>query len=162
MGNVNAVVREIEKSGTNVNFQEPGSGQTPLMAAVLSGQDEVVEILLNRGASVDIGEKDGYTPAHGAGFQGRARIMKILNERGVDVIRDFHSDGYAPLHRSCWGNEQRHADTVQYLLEIGVDPNLSGNGKTCADMTRNPGTLTILKNIRMNCNCRREILFLLE
>jgi ankyrin repeat protein len=116
------------------------------MAAVLSGQDGVVGVLLKYGAAVDIGERDGYTPAHGAGFQGRAKIMEILNKHdGVDVMRDFHSDGYAPLHRSCWGNEQRHADTVQYLLEIGVDPTLEGNGKTCAEMTRNPATLAILK-----------------
>jgi ankyrin repeat protein len=145
MGDVNAVLREIEENGVVMNVQEQGSGQTPLMAAVLSGQAQVVQILLNKGADVTIGEKDDYTPPHGAGFQGRAKIMSLLKEHGIDVIRDFHSDGYAPFHRACWGNEQRHSDTVQFLLEIGTDPNMPGNGKTCAEMTRNPATLQVLK-----------------
>lgn len=145
MGDVNAVLREIEENGVVMNVQEQGSDQTPLMAAVLSGQAQVVQILLNKGADVTIGEKDDYTPAHGAGFQGRAKIMSLLKEHGIDVIRDFHSDGYAPFHRACWGHEQRHSDTVQFLLEIGTDPNMPGNGKTCAEMTRNPATLQVLK-----------------
>ena len=146
MGDGNAVLRYIEENGVNMNVQEQGSGQTPLMAAVLSGKAQVVQILLNKGADVTIGEKDGYTPAHGAGFQGRAEIMSMLKDHhGIDVIRDFHSDGYAPFHRACWGNEQHHSDTVQFLLEIGTDPNMPGNGKTCAEMTRNPATLQILE-----------------
>lgn len=144
MGHVNAVLREIE-NGANMNVQEQGSGQTPLMAAVLSGQAQVVQILLHKGANVTIGEKDDYTPAHGAGFQGRAKIMSLLQEHGIDVIRDVHADGYAPFHRACWGNEQRHSDTVQFLLEIGTDPNMPGNGKTCAEMTRNPATLQVVR-----------------
>lgn len=144
MGDGKAVLREIE-NGANINVQEQGSGQTPLMSAVLSGQAQVVTILLKKGADVTIGEKDQYTPAHGAGFQGRAKIMSLLKEHGIDVVKDFHPDGYAPLHRACWGNEQRHSDTVQFLLEIGTDPNMPGNGKTCAEMTRNPATLQVLR-----------------
>ena len=40
------------------------------MNAVLSGQTEVVKALLELGADHKIPEKDGYTPMHGAGFQG--------------------------------------------------------------------------------------------
>ena len=36
------------------------------------------------GADTTIPEKDGYTPMHGAGFQGRAEIAKILMDHGVD------------------------------------------------------------------------------
>jgi ankyrin repeat protein len=31
-----------------------------------------------------IGEKDGYTPMHGAGFQGRADIARLLIAAGLD------------------------------------------------------------------------------
>jgi hypothetical protein len=44
-----------------------GSGQTPLMNAVLSGKGSAVKYLLKKGADVTIAEKDGYTPMHGAG-----------------------------------------------------------------------------------------------
>ena len=36
------------------------------------------------GADTTVPEKDGYTPMHGAGFQGRAEIAKILLDHGVD------------------------------------------------------------------------------
>ena len=43
------------------------------MNAVLSGQTEVVKALLELGADHKIPEKDGYTPMHGAGFQGHVQ-----------------------------------------------------------------------------------------
>jgi len=39
------------------------------MNAVLSGKLQAVKVLLSKGADTSIGEKDGYTPMHGAGFQ---------------------------------------------------------------------------------------------
>ena len=39
-------------------------------AACLAGKHKVVKKLLEAGASWRIGEKDGYTCLHGAGFQG--------------------------------------------------------------------------------------------
>jgi len=50
-----------------------------------------VEALLAAGADVSIGEKDGYTPMHGAGFQGRAEVAKLLIAHGLDPS-DVHSD----------------------------------------------------------------------
>lgn len=138
-----------ESNTANINVQDPSSGQTPLMAAVLRGNTEIVQLLLKHGADVMIAEKGGYTPAHGAGFQGRAEIMKILQENGVDCKSNRHADGYLPLHRACWGREQRHADTVQLLLELGVSPDVpSGNGRTCEDMTNNPATMQVVSKYK--------------
>lgn len=139
--------RELDENGANINVRDAASGQTPLMGAVLRGNTEIVAFLLNVGADVTIGEKDGFTPAHGAGFQGRADIMKLLKEHGIDVVGDTHTDGYTPLHRACWGREQRHADTVEYLVkDAGADPKLAAtNGRTCADMTSNPATMQVLR-----------------
>ena len=67
---VNYVVySDLISNGQDINQRGPG-GQTPLMNAVLSGQTEVVKALLELGADHKIPEKDGYTPMHGAGFQG--------------------------------------------------------------------------------------------
>jgi len=82
---VNDVMKELDDNGANINVRESPSGQTPLMAAVLRGNTEIVQYLLHKGADVTISEKDGYTPPHGAGFQGRADIMKLLYEHGCDL-----------------------------------------------------------------------------
>ena len=42
------------------------------------GNPVCVKYLLDAKADTSIPEKDGYTPMHGAGFQGRAEIAKML------------------------------------------------------------------------------------
>lgn len=144
-------VQELQdalRDGANVNARNDRTGQTALMAATLQGQTELVEFLLqNTRVDPSVGEKDGYTPPHGAGFQGRADVMRVLKEHGLDVVRDFHADGYAPLHRACWGGEARHTDTVRYLLEeAGAPADLPGgpDRRTCLEMTSNPRTKALL------------------
>ena len=44
-----------------------------------------VEALLAAGADATIGEGDGYTPMHGAGFQGRAEVAKLLIAHGASI-----------------------------------------------------------------------------
>jgi ankyrin repeat protein len=133
-------------AGADINAIDHGSGQTPIMAATLRGNPAIVKYLLHEKADLTIGERDGYTPAHGAGFQGRAGIMKLLNEHGVDVLGDMHTDGYYPFHRACWGAHERHTETVRYLLTVGVDVNLVGKSrKTCMEMTRNLETKKVLR-----------------
>ena len=74
---------------------------------------------MRKGVDVTIGEKDGYTPMHGAGFQGRAKIGQLLISHGVNP-REKHSDGFEPIQRACWGHESRHTETVKMFLENGV------------------------------------------
>lgn len=133
--------------GADIDLQG-GGGQTPLVNAVLSGKVKAVEKLLTLGANVDIPEKDGYTVAQAAGFQGRAEILNILaayQDKTIDIMQQ-HADGYYPLHRACWGREQRHTDTVKAFLELGVPPDLQAtNGKDCLAMTKNPGTRSLIQ-----------------
>ena len=142
-----AIERAILTLGADMDLQG-GGGQTPLVHAVLSGKQQAVETLLKLGANVDIPEKDGYTVAHAAGFQGRAEILKVLaahQDKAIDIMQP-HTDGYYPLHRACWGREQRHTDTVQAFLDLGVPPNLpAANGKDCLTMTNNPATRSLIQ-----------------
>lgn len=64
-------------------------------------------------------------------------------EAHVDITVK-HSDGYSPLHRACWGSDQRHTDTVEVFLEAGVPHDLAANGRTCVEMTHNPATRKLL------------------
>jgi ankyrin repeat protein len=137
--------KQAIQKGADINAQHPGSKQTPLMAATLSGHTKMVKYLLGKGADTTIPEKDGYTPMHGAGFQGRAEIAKLLVAHGLDPL-DLHTDGFAGIHRACWGNEQRHADTVKAFLEAGVPIDFkAGNGKPLLELTSNLATQEVLK-----------------
>lgn len=96
-------------------------GRTPLVVATLAGKFHAVQMLLHAGADVNIGDKDGYTPIHIAGFHGHADIARLLVRQGGMRINDRHDDGYTPMHRAVWGMEPRHAETVKVMLELGAN-----------------------------------------
>ena len=61
---------------------------------------------------------------HGAGFQGRSEIGQLLIDHGIDPF-EKHGDGYVPIQRACWGNEDRQQDIIFKTLsstseELGV------------------------------------------
>lgn len=139
-------VKAALQEGANMNVQDEVNGQTALMRATLHGWSSIVAFLMDQGADVNIGEKDGYTPAHGAGFQGRAKVMAILREHNVDIFAPAAKDGFTPFHRACWGREDRHTETIRYMLKEGVDVNLKGGAekRTCLQMTPNSKTRALL------------------
>ena len=150
--NTEALRRIISDNTDNldsfINLKDEESGQTPVMMSVLRGRTEMARLLLAETAvDVSIGEMQGYTVMHGAGFQGRAEILKLLLEDKRDIDpSEIHQDGFSPLHRACWGNEARHTDTVKVFLEVaGVPWDLrSKKGTTCLDVTSNQGTRNLL------------------
>lgn len=142
------LIRELldNQNSVDVNVRDPVSGQTALMASVLRGKAQTVQLLLERGADATIPEKDGYLPPHGAAFQGRTDVMEVLHKHGLSR-QEFHGDGYLPYHRACWGRTDRHATFVSYLLKEGIVEEvdvLSKDGKTCREMTGNPQTIDVL------------------
>ena len=104
--------------GANINAISPKGHQTPLMQSVLHGREKMVRWCLGNGADITIAERDGYTPMHGAAFQGYPVIADVLLSHGVP-LRDIHKDGFEPagefmkksilvfysrtIYRSCGG-----------------------------------------------------------
>ena len=131
------------EEGADLDRRAPGkSGQkrTPLMEATLGGNAGVAEVLLKRGADPHIPEYEGYTPVHGAAFQGRTEVMELLMAAGVDPLGNkMHADGFDPAHRCCFksGKSQEHADTLEVLIKHGYDALRLLEKKMC--VVRPPG-----------------------
>lgn len=153
-------LQSLAEEGQSCNINEiipDKSGQTLLMYAVLHGKSpELVTTLLDNGADVSIGEIMGYTPIHGAAFQGRCQLVSVLlNHPKAKVdVNDRHNDGYTPLMRACWGKEERHAETVRALLENGANPDEPQCARTqgeekcihLIESTQSKMTVKVLKN----------------
>ena len=75
-----------------MDYQHPRTGQTALMSASLGGKAKLVGLLIEHGADPLVPEMDGYTPVHGAGFQGRVAAMRALAKAGLDY-ENVHKDG---------------------------------------------------------------------
>ena len=90
-------VEFLIKHGADVNAKEISLGRTPLYRAVHRGHKDIVILLLQNGADVNISNKAKDTPLHTAVDVGFMDIMKILLEHGANPNLLGKGD-MAPLH----------------------------------------------------------------
>ena len=103
--------------GLENDWDEPQ--QTPLMLAAKFNDEEVVEFLIERGASLEMRDDQDRTPFHYAAEGGKVRNLLRLIEHGVDVLqKDEH--GYSALHLAA---SNGHTNSVRLLIEHGADVN---------------------------------------
>ena len=100
--NISAVQQHLDR-GTDINDSfvrdaVPGYGGYPLHIAVLVGHEGITELLLQKGADINIRARDqnGGTPLHWAAFLGNKQMAELLVEAGAD-INSTDYDGYTPL-----------------------------------------------------------------
>lgn len=92
-----ALVEYHVKCGVDVNYAHPEFLSTPLVAAILAGQEAVALYLLAHGAIPDLGsEFDGVTPIQAARRMGLARVEERLVALGVA------RPDRAPVRRAGW------------------------------------------------------------
>src|ERR1017187_2542252 len=82
-----AEVDRLLKQGGNLNARFGESRETLLYAFAFSGEADMVEFLLSRGADPTIGAswKDYETPLHKAAEKGHTNVVNILLNHGVKV-----------------------------------------------------------------------------
>ena len=101
-------------------------GRTPLYNAADSGHLDVVKLLLEKGATVDVRTKEEgpydnhITPLMAAAGRGHLDVVKLLLEKGAAVDARGRN-GSTPL---SFAAEDGHAEVAKLLLEKGaaVDP----------------------------------------
>lgn len=109
------------------------AGETALMLAALKGREDVVRVLIERGAAVD---PQGWTPLHYAAAGDAHAIATLLLVRGVRV------DPRAPNGRTPLMLAAAYAseEMVDKLLRAGADPAArDGQGLGAADLARGGG-----------------------
>jgi len=116
----NNIVKLLE----NVNFKY---GETPLHIACVRGHYLVVNMMIGKGANLNIKNINGVTPLHAAMNFGHADIAKLLILNGAD-INIKTANGWSPLHTASYNG---HIGIVELLLEKGYNINtLTNDGWT--------------------------------
>ncbi|XP_048250512.1 serine/threonine-protein phosphatase 6 regulatory ankyrin repeat subunit A-like [Haliotis rufescens] len=82
-------------------------------AACKSGNLDVVEMLFDKGASVNMISKDGQLPLHAACESGKMDVVRVVTGKGANVSM-VAPNGNTTLHSACKGGSQ---EVVLFLLE---------------------------------------------
>ncbi|CAN7937862.1 unnamed protein product [Ixodes hexagonus] len=130
----NGDVARVRKLVTpqNVNCRDTtGRKSTPLHFAAGFGRRDVVEHLLQSGASVDARDDGGLIPLHNACSFGHAEVVQLLLAHGADAnARD--SWNYTPLHEAAIKGK---VDVCVVLLQHGADALIRNtDGKIALDL----------------------------
>lgn len=98
-----------------------------LHAAASSGDEDVINFLIDQGLSIDYPTPDGWTPLFIAARDGRAEAAKLLIFRGADL--NFQTDrGASALLMALTQpqpSEKERLSLLEYMLKRGANPNLA-------------------------------------
>ena len=92
------------------------SGETPLISAITTGDEELVQLMLQRGASVEARCTDQITPLMHAVNRGCLSILELLLKKGAQI--DSTTAGWTALHRAA---DMMNVTMVKLLLAKGAD-----------------------------------------
>ncbi|OBT38880.1 hypothetical protein VE00_11137 [Pseudogymnoascus sp. WSF 3629] len=119
-----AVAEHLARHGANKDATDL-NGNTILIHAAKTGEEEAIEILLDLGANKEFKDRKGYTPVHHAVFNGHAKCAHRLIDAGA--IKDaVFGDGRTMLTRAIVGGNRK---IVELLLALKVNvETIDGNG----------------------------------
>ncbi|XP_064214435.1 ankyrin-3 isoform X1 [Tribolium castaneum] len=116
------------KYGADVNAMadERHDYRTVLHYAVLSGNYEIINLMIKQGAKLNYDEEYDLgkpSPLDLAILKGDPKIVELLIRSGANVNCSSPIIG-SPLHVACADNIPNRYDILQMLLKAGADPNL--------------------------------------
>ncbi|XP_077061424.1 caskin-1 isoform X4 [Siphateles boraxobius] len=133
----------------NVNFQDT-DGLSALHHAALNGNVELIALLLESQAVVDIKDQNGMRPLHYAAWQGKCEPMKMLLKAGSSV-NSQSDEGQIPLHLS---SQHGHYEGSEMLLQHQSNPCLRDHaGKTPLDLACEFGRVTVVQLLLSSNMC---------
>ena len=95
------------------------SGMAPLMLAIYARRAEIAELLVSRGAEVNI-----WTAA---AMSDRTVVERELNANPT-LIASYSSDGWTPLHLAAFFG---HKDLAEFLVDRGADIHARSENTMC-------------------------------
>jgi ankyrin repeat protein len=132
--------------GADVNAHEQKYGNTPLHGAANKGHVDVANMLIAKGANVNVRDQGGATPLHGAANYGHVAVAELLIAKGADVHAKNQYDD-TPLH---WAARNGHLDMVKLLIAGGADVYAGRRGSTPIDLADWKGHKDIAELLRQH------------
>jgi ankyrin repeat protein len=109
------LVRLLLEHGADPNAVDD-YGETALLVAIESNQEEVAQQLMERGVDINRADKEGETPLHASCVGDHDKIRDELLRRGADVT-PAHNAGW---DLACWAAEQNETRVLKIALDRGI------------------------------------------
>ncbi|KAJ7320167.1 hypothetical protein JRQ81_019678 [Phrynocephalus forsythii] len=124
-----AIVKMALNSNEEYNLdQEDSSGMTLVMLAAAGGQDDILRLLIRKGAKVNCRQKNGTTALIHAAEKNNLTTVAILLEAGA-CINVQQNSGETALMKAC---KRGNYDIVRLMIESGADCNISSKHQSTA------------------------------
>lgn len=125
------IIKILVEKGFDVNQKDIETGDTPLQRAIRANKPNMIQILLENGAILDVNHtnKDDETYLHTAAFAGNIDMVKKFVEEYNMPIDHKTVMGTTPLYEAVLGAKQtfkpsleKQQEVIRYLLDRGADP----------------------------------------
>ncbi|KAG9473643.1 hypothetical protein GDO78_004118 [Eleutherodactylus coqui] len=125
----------------NINYQD-SDGFSALHHAALSGNSELLLLLLETQAAVDIRDGNGMRPLHYAAWQGQPEPVRLLL-RAAASVNTASNDGQIPLHLAA---QYGHYEVSETLLQHQSNPcHVNKSKKTPLDLACEFGRVKVVQ-----------------
>uniref|UniRef100_H3BA65 Ankyrin repeat and KH domain containing 1 n=1 Tax=Latimeria chalumnae TaxID=7897 RepID=H3BA65_LATCH len=102
----------------DIDAHTESNHDTALTLACAGGHEELVSVLIARGANIEHRDKKGFTPLILAATAGHVGVVEILLDKGGDIEAQSERTKDTPLSLACSGGRQ---EVVELLLARGAN-----------------------------------------
>lgn len=136
------LVEYLDEPGHTLDDKRADDGDTLLLTAAWKNKTEECELLLEKGANIEIKNQAGFTPLFLAAKKGNICILNLLIKKGASVNVQTPSGKTALMEAAAKG----YLNTVDLILNAGAQINMKDNQQD------NALSWAVRKDYKNTCN----------
>lgn len=110
------IAKYLIEKGMDVNRNGDLSGGNPLNSAAETGHLDIVELLYQNGAKLDVSQAT-KNPLFGAIYSGHFDIVKFLVEHGIDITAQYHIGTIENCDAAEYARQFGQTEIYHYLIQ---------------------------------------------